>query len=95
MGEIMVPILVIVGMILSEKALFTFNIVSLLKLFKLFQLEDAQASGESEVKFQVSRDALGAVLRSMSYIREQLSCAVSFPVTQLCVTDNPIQIIFF
>ncbi|MCI19711.1 protein FAR1-RELATED SEQUENCE 3-like, partial [Trifolium medium] len=38
-------------------------------------LEDAQASGESEVKFQVSRDALGAVLRSMAYIREQLSGA--------------------
>ncbi|PNY00565.1 protein FAR1-related sequence 3-like, partial [Trifolium pratense] len=40
-------------------------------------LEDAQASGESEVKFQVSRDALGAVLRSMAYIREQLSGAVT------------------
>ncbi|KAJ6938026.1 hypothetical protein NC652_012341 [Populus alba x Populus x berolinensis] len=28
---------------------------------------------ESEVKFQVSRDTLGAMLRSMAYIREQLS----------------------
>ncbi|KAH1093055.1 hypothetical protein GYH30_039002 [Glycine max] len=29
-------------------------------------------SGASEVKFQVSKDTLGAVLRSMAYIREQL-----------------------
>jgi hypothetical protein len=61
--------------------------LSLLKFFKLSQLEDAQASGESEVKFQVSRDALGAVLRSMAYIREQLSGVVSFPVTQICVSQ--------
>ncbi|XP_057441527.1 protein FAR1-RELATED SEQUENCE 3-like [Lotus japonicus] len=40
------------------------------------KLEDTQtSSGESEVKFQVSRDTLGAVLRSMTYIRKQLSCA--------------------
>jgi len=45
----------------------------------MFQLQDADtASGESEVKFQVSRDTLGAMLRSMAYIREQLSHAVSF-----------------
>lgn len=40
------------------------------------RLQDADtASGESEVKFQVSRDTLGAMLRSMAYIREQLSHA--------------------
>ena len=45
-----------------------------------FQLQDTDTtSGESEVKFQVSRDTLGAMLRSMAYIREQLSNAVSFP----------------
>ena len=45
----------------------------------LFQLQDTETtSGESEVKFQVSRDTLGAMLRSMAYIREQLSSAVSF-----------------
>jgi hypothetical protein len=33
--------------------------------------------GESEVKFQVSKDTLGAMLRSMAYIREQLSHVVS------------------
>ncbi|PKI73296.1 hypothetical protein CRG98_006234, partial [Punica granatum] len=39
-------------------------------------LQDAEtSSGESEVKFQVSRDTLGAMLRSMAYIREQLSNA--------------------
>lgn len=42
------------------------------------QLQDTEAlSGESEVKFQVSRDTLGAMLRSMAYIREQLSIPVS------------------
>lgn len=41
------------------------------------QLQDTDTtSGESEVKFQVSRDTLGAMLRSMAYIREQLSNAV-------------------
>lgn len=51
----------------------------LLKFFKLFQLQDGETtSGQSEVKFQVSRDTLGAMLRSMAYIREQLSCAVSY-----------------
>ena len=51
----------------------------LLKFFKLFQLQDAETiSGESEVKFQVSRDTLGAMQRSMSYIREQLSSDVSY-----------------
>lgn len=40
------------------------------------RLQDADTtSGESEVKFQVSRDTLGAMLRSMAYIREQLSHA--------------------
>lgn len=34
-------------------------------------------SGEAEVKFQVSKDTLGAMLRSMAYIREQLSNPVS------------------
>lgn len=29
-------------------------------------------TGETEVKFQVSRDTLGSMLRSMAYIREQL-----------------------
>lgn len=44
----------------------------------MFQLQDADTtSGESEVKFQVSKDTLGAMLRSMAYIREQLSHAVS------------------
>ncbi|RZB42504.1 Protein FAR1-RELATED SEQUENCE 3 [Glycine soja] len=39
-------------------------------------LQDTETtSGESEVKFQVSRDTLGAMLRSMAYIREQLSHA--------------------
>lgn len=43
----------------------------------LIQLQDTDTtSGESEVKFQVSRDTLAAMLRSMTYIREQLSNAV-------------------
>lgn len=42
------------------------------------QLQDAEtSSGESEVKFQVSKDTLGAMLRSMAYIREQLSNVVT------------------
>ena len=46
--------------------------------FTSSQLQDTETtSGESEVKFQVSRDTLGAMLRSMAYIREQLSNAVS------------------
>lgn len=37
------------------------------------QLQDTNtASGETEVKFQVSRDTLDSMLRSMVYIREQL-----------------------
>lgn len=45
-----------------------------MKSLSIFQLEDTErTSGESEVKFQVSRDTLGAMLRSMAYIREQLS----------------------
>ncbi|XP_047319976.1 protein FAR1-RELATED SEQUENCE 3-like isoform X2 [Impatiens glandulifera] len=40
------------------------------------KLQDTETTiGESEVKFQVSRDTLGAMLRSMVYIREQLSNA--------------------
>lgn len=46
--------------------------------FSWFQLQDTETTtGESEVKFQVSRDTLGAMLRSMAYIREQLSISVS------------------
>jgi len=46
-------------------------------LFSLLQLQDTETTtGESEVKFQVSRDTLGAMLRSMAYIREQLSIVV-------------------
>ncbi|KAL5707579.1 hypothetical protein ACHQM5_018468 [Ranunculus cassubicifolius] len=41
-------------------------------------MDTESTSGESEVKFQVSRDTLGAMLRSMAYIREQLSNTVSF-----------------
>lgn len=48
-----------------------------LLLFFLLQLQDTETTtGESEVKFQVSRDTLGAMLRSMAYIREQLSIVV-------------------
>lgn len=48
------------------------------EILEMFQLQDTETtSGESEVKFQVSRDTLGAMLRSMAYIREQLSHAVS------------------
>ncbi|XP_058079193.1 protein FAR1-RELATED SEQUENCE 3-like isoform X2 [Magnolia sinica] len=36
-------------------------------------------SGETEVKFQLSRDTLEAMLRSMAYISEQLSNAVALP----------------
>lgn len=37
------------------------------------QLQDTNTtSGETEVKFQVSRDTLDSMLRSMAYIREQL-----------------------
>ncbi|GAU47438.1 hypothetical protein TSUD_403910 [Trifolium subterraneum] len=44
-------------------------------------LQDADTNlGESEVKFQVSKDTLGAMLRSMAYIREQLSHVVSMRI---------------
>uniref|UniRef100_A0A803KRF4 Protein FAR1-RELATED SEQUENCE n=1 Tax=Chenopodium quinoa TaxID=63459 RepID=A0A803KRF4_CHEQI len=46
-----------------------------LAVFSLLQ-DTETISGESEVKFQVSRDTLGAMLRSMAYIREQLSVLV-------------------
>ncbi|KAK7266151.1 hypothetical protein RIF29_18793 [Crotalaria pallida] len=36
-------------------------------------LQDTKTStGETEVKFQVSKDTLGSMLRSMNYIQEQL-----------------------
>lgn len=42
------------------------------------QLQDTKTtSGETEVKFQVSRDTLGSMLRSMAYIHEQLWEVVS------------------
>lgn len=55
------------------------NLLILSIFYSLYlQLQDTETtSGESEVKFQVSRDTLGAMLRSMAYIREQLSNAVS------------------
>jgi len=50
----------------------------LLKFLKLFQLPVADTNtGACEVKFQVSKETLVAVLRSMDYIREQLSVPVS------------------
>lgn len=53
-----------------KKIRFLFNLI--------LQLQDTETTtGESEVKFQVSRDTLGAMLRSMAYIREQLSVVVS------------------
>ncbi|KAL5994970.1 hypothetical protein ACLOJK_025027 [Asimina triloba] len=44
-------------------------------------------SGETEVKFQLSRDTLEAMLRSMAYIREQLSNAIRFLELQI-ITEN-------
>ena len=43
------------------------------------QLQDYSKSplGEMEVKFQLTRDTLEAMLRSMTYISEQLSSMVS------------------
>lgn len=43
------------------------------------QLQDFSKSplGEVEVKFQLTRDTLEAMLRSMTYINEQLSSMVS------------------
>lgn len=78
-------------------ALFSFILLHvLLSLFMyskwsfflhIFQLQDTETtSGESEVKFQVSRDTLGAMLRSMAYIREQLSNAVSVVFLSLEMT---------
>lgn len=47
--------------------------------FFSFQLQDYtnSPSGETEVKFQLTRDTLEAMLRSMTYISEQLSSLVS------------------
>lgn len=43
----------------------------------LLQLQDTDSiSGDSEVKFQVSKDTLTAMLKSMAYIREQLLLTV-------------------
>ncbi|GER34609.1 FAR1-related sequence 3 [Striga asiatica] len=36
------------------------------------KIPGASTTGGSEVKFQVSKDTLGSMLRSMAYIREQL-----------------------
>lgn len=67
----------------------------------IFQLQDTETiSGESEVKFQVSRDTLGAMLRSMAYIREQLSAVVSFsdltmrPILYILITNKPLYTIY-
>lgn len=72
------------GFLVSLRCVLTFICRSLLFILKLysfllwFQLQDTETTtGESEVKFQVSRDTLGAMLRSMAYIREQLSISVS------------------
>ena len=72
------------GFLVSLRCVLTFICRSLLFIWKLysfllwFQLQDTETTtGESEVKFQVSRDTLGAMLRSMAYIREQLSNSVS------------------
>jgi hypothetical protein len=72
------------GFLVLLRCVLTFICCSLLFIWKLysfllwFQLQDTETTtGESEVKFQVSRDTLGAMLRSMAYIREQLSNSVS------------------
>lgn len=71
-------ILHVFGLLFSVFLLFFIFIACSIFLLVLFQLQDTETtSGESEVKFQVSRDTLGAMLRSMAYIREQLSLAVS------------------
>lgn len=43
------------------------------------QLQDytKSSSGETEVKFQLTKDTLEAMLRSLTYISEQLSSMVS------------------
>lgn len=45
-----------------------------------WQLQDYTKSplGETEVKFQLTRDTLEAMLRSMTYINDQLSGTVSW-----------------
>ncbi|XP_047162541.1 protein FAR1-RELATED SEQUENCE 3-like isoform X1 [Vigna umbellata] len=50
------------------------NRVAVINLrFYIIQLQDTKTTtGQTEVKFQVSRDTLGSMLRSMAYIREQL-----------------------
>ncbi|KAG8371072.1 hypothetical protein BUALT_Bualt13G0048900 [Buddleja alternifolia] len=53
------------------------------------KLQDTETtSGESEVKFQVSRDTLGAMLRSMAYIREQLSNAYTMISIEMGFSNN-------
>ncbi|GAB2274481.1 hypothetical protein Dimus_039087 [Dionaea muscipula] len=57
---------------ISEQLSTPANRVAVINL----KLQDTETtSGEAEVKFQVSKDTLGAMLRSMAYIREQLSNA--------------------
>lgn len=46
-------------------------------LFLQMQDYSKSASGEIEVKFQLTKDTLEAMLRSMTYISEQLSELVS------------------
>uniref|UniRef100_A0A803LXG8 Protein FAR1-RELATED SEQUENCE n=1 Tax=Chenopodium quinoa TaxID=63459 RepID=A0A803LXG8_CHEQI len=58
-------------------------VINLKACFSNLALQDTETiSGESEVKFQVSRDTLGAMLRSMAYIREQLSVLVEAQIEQ-------------
>ncbi|KAL0370985.1 UNVERIFIED_CONTAM: protein FAR1-RELATED SEQUENCE 3 [Sesamum angustifolium] len=52
------------------------SVASSIDSYHLYMSSDQTTSGKSEVKFQVSRDTLGAMLRSMAYIREQLSNAI-------------------
>ena len=53
--------------------IMNFNLEMLYLPIVVSQLQDTSTtSGETEVKFQVSRDTLDSMLRSMAYIREQL-----------------------
>lgn len=55
------------------------------QFFPQIQLQDytKSSSRETEVKFQLSKDTLEAMLRSMTYISEQFSNNVSTPYTFL------------
>ena len=62
--------------LINSRAHFLFYVI----LFSnCLQLQDFSKSplGEMEVKFQLTRDTLEAMLRSMTYISEQLSSMVS------------------